>query len=119
MLRRVRSNGNGGASPAFGFAAWSRWSSPTTGLQGTTADLSLGGVLVQSRRVFPPGTLVALRLELEAGKPPLLSDARVVRTVGADSMGVQFENLAATESTRLQEFLLPLILAASRCLEIS
>jgi len=88
-------------------------------LQGTTVDLSLGGVLVQSRRVFPPGTLVALRLELEAGKPPLLSDARVVRTVGADSMGVQFENLAAKESTRLQEFLLPLVLAASRCSEIS
>ena len=88
-------------------------------LQATTVDLSLGGVLVQSRRVFPPGTPVALRLDLEAGKPPLLSDARVVRTVGADSMGVQFENLAATESTRLQEFLLPLILAASRCSEIS
>jgi len=88
-------------------------------LQATTVDLSLGGVLVQSRRVFLSGTPVALRLELEAGKPPLLSDARVVRTVGADSMGVQFENLAATESTRLQEFLLPLILAASRCSEIS
>ncbi|HXN52417.1 MAG TPA: response regulator [Candidatus Acidoferrum sp.] len=82
-------------------------------LKGTTVDLSLGGMLVQSHRVFPTGTLVTLSLELEAGKPPVLSDGRVVRTVGADSMGVQFENLAAKESTRLQEFLLPLTLAAS------
>jgi len=82
-------------------------------LEGTTVDLSLGGMLVQSRRVFSPGTPITLRLELEAGKPPLLSDARVVRTVGTDSMGVQFENLGANESARLQEFLLPLTLAAS------
>jgi hypothetical protein len=41
------------------------------------------------------------------------SGARVVRTVGTDCMGIQFENLGPKESVRLQEFLLPLILAAS------
>jgi hypothetical protein len=41
------------------------------------------------------------------------SGARVVRTVGTDCMGIQFENLGPKESVRLQEFLLLLILAAS------
>jgi CheY-like chemotaxis protein len=81
-------------------------------LEGTTLDLSLGGVLVQLQHVFRPDALVTVSLELEAGTPPLRSDARVVRTVGTDCMGLQFENLGANESGRLQEFLLPLILAA-------
>jgi CheY-like chemotaxis protein len=80
--------------------------------EGTALDLSLGGMLVLSDRAFPPSTLVTVSLELETGTPPLRSNARVVRTVGTDCMGVQFENLGAGESRRLQEFLLPLILAA-------
>jgi CheY-like chemotaxis protein len=81
-------------------------------LEGTTLDLSLGGVLVQPDRTFPLNTLVRVSLELEAGTPPLRSDARVVRTVGTDCTGIQFERLGADESRRLQAFLLPLILAA-------
>ena len=80
---------------------------------GTTVDLSLGGLLVQSQHVFPPDTRVTVSLELETGKAPFRSNARVVRTVGTDCMGIQFENLAAKESRQLQEFLLPLILAAA------
>ena len=82
-------------------------------LEGTTLDLSLGGSLVQSHRVFPTGTIVTVTLELEAGMPPMRSGARVIRTVGTDCMGIQFENLEPKESLRLQEFLLPLILAAT------
>jgi response regulator RpfG family c-di-GMP phosphodiesterase len=81
--------------------------------EGTTLDISIGGVLVQSRRTFPLGSLVTVSLELEAGKPGLRSSARVVRTAGTDCLGVQFENLGASESSRLQEFLLPLILAGT------
>jgi CheY-like chemotaxis protein len=82
-------------------------------LEGTTLDLSLGGALVQSHRAFPSGTPVTVSLELEAGTAPLRSDARVVRTVGTDCVGIQFENLEPKESNRLQQFLLPLILSAS------
>ena len=82
-------------------------------LEGTTLDLSLGGALVQSHRVFSLGTLLTVSLEVEAGAPPLRSGARVVRIVGTDCMGVQLENLGPKESLRLQEFLLPLILAAT------
>jgi len=80
-------------------------------LEGTTLDLSLGGALVQAHRAFPSGTLVTVSLELEAGTPPMRSSARIIRTVGTDCMGMQFENLGPKESIRLQESLLPLILA--------
>lgn len=82
-------------------------------LEGTTLDFSLRGALVQSQRAFPLGTLITVSLELEAGPAPLRSAARVVRVVGTDCMGIQFENLEARESQRLQEFLLPLILAVT------
>jgi CheY-like chemotaxis protein len=87
--------------------------SSTDRLEGTTLDLSLGGALVQSHRAFPSGTLVTVSLELEAGTPPMRSSARVIRTVGMDCMGIQFENLGPKEGIRLQESLLPLILATT------
>ncbi len=82
-------------------------------LEGTTVDLSLSGALVQSGRAYPLGTRVTVSLELEAGMPALRSGALVVRTVGIDRMGIHFENLGPAESIRLQEYLLPLILAAT------
>jgi len=82
-------------------------------LEGTTQDLSLSGALVQSGRAYPLGTRVTVSLELEAGTPALRSGALVVRTVGMDRMGIHFENLGPAESIRLQEYLLPLILAAT------
>ena len=80
-------------------------------LEGTTVDLSLDGMLVQSYLVFPVGSVVKVRLELPASSAPLQVEARVVRTVGTDRMGMQFKSLGAGERTRVQEFLLPLILA--------
>jgi len=82
-------------------------------LEGTTLDLSLGGALVQARRAFPSGTLATVNLELGDGTSLMHSVARVIRIVGTDCMGIQFESLGPKESVRLQEFLLPLILAAS------
>ena len=82
-------------------------------LEGTTQDLSLSGALVQSGRAYPVGTRVTVSLELEAGTPALRSGALVVRTVGMDRMGIHFENLGPAESIHLQEYLLPLILAAT------
>ena len=82
-------------------------------LDGTTLDLSLGGALVQSHAAFPSGTLVKLSLRLEAGTPPWRAEARVVRTLGTDCMGLQFENRGPMETNRLQEFLLPRMLSAT------
>jgi CheY-like chemotaxis protein len=82
-------------------------------LEGTTLDLSLGGMLVKAERTFPPGTLVTVNLEIERGLTPLRSTALVVRVIGTDCMGIQLENLDSKDSNRLQQFLLPLILAAT------
>jgi len=81
-------------------------------LDGTTLDLSLGGMLVQVIRVLPVGSLVQVSLELLPGAPPVRAPARVMRVLGADCMGIQFESVGAAERERLQEFLLPLISAA-------
>jgi CheY-like chemotaxis protein len=81
-------------------------------IEGTTVDLSFDGMLVQSYLIFPAGTFVTVKLELQPGSAPVQLEARVVRTVGTDRMGLQFRKLGATESSRLQEFLLPLILSA-------
>jgi len=63
-------------------------------LEGTTLDLSLGGALVQSHRAFPSGTPVTISLELEAGKSPLRSGGRVIRTVGTDCMAFSLKTSA-------------------------
>lgn len=81
-------------------------------LEGKTEDLSSEGMLVQSYLTFPVGTTTRVTLNLQIGSKPLEFEARVVRTIGTDRMGLQFKNLAAIESSQLQEFLLPLILAA-------
>ena len=81
-------------------------------IEGKTEDLSSDGLLIQSYLTFSVGTLVKVSLELRSGSKPLECEARVVRTIGTDRMGLQFRNLAAKESSQLQEFLLPLILAA-------
>ena len=82
-------------------------------LEGTTVDLSFDGMLVQSYLTFPTGTVIKAKLQLQTGSTPLQFEARVVRTIGTDCMGVQFNQLDAKQSSRLQEFLLPLILAAT------
>jgi c-di-GMP-binding flagellar brake protein YcgR len=80
-------------------------------LEGKTVDVSFNGMLIQSYTVFPTGTHVIASLELQKGARPLRFEARVIRTVGTDRIALQFTNPQAEESKRLQEFLLPLILA--------
>ncbi len=76
-------------------------------------DISSGGMLVRSYLAFPAGTLVKVKLELKTGSTPLEFEARVVRTIGTDCMGLEFNQLDPKQSARLQEFLLVLILAAT------
>ena len=82
-------------------------------LDGTTLDLSLGGFQVEAPGVFAAGARVKVSLQLAPGVPPLRATGRVARVVEDNRMGIQFDNLTAADSERLQEFLLPLILAPS------
>jgi len=80
-------------------------------LTGTTLDISLGGMFVQTTKGLPVGSNVHVRLELKPGAPALNLAARVVRVVGTDCLGLQLDDNGPGPSRRLQEFLLPLILA--------
>ncbi len=80
-------------------------------VQGTTLNLSMNGLLVKARQLFPMDSLVRVRLELSPAAPPLHAVARVTNRVGHDRMGLELENLGPAESQRLQKFILPLLLA--------
>jgi CheY-like chemotaxis protein len=80
-------------------------------LSGWTLDLSLSGLFVQASRALPLGSAVRVSLELKSGTPPLSVAARVVRVAGDGCMGLQIENAGSDKDMRLQQFLLPLILA--------
>jgi two-component system chemotaxis response regulator CheY len=78
---------------------------------GRTLDMSLNGAMVCADRTFSVGSMIQVDLELTHGKATLSGTARVVRVVGVDCMGLQFENVPLDHAKKMQEFLLPLILA--------
>jgi CheY-like chemotaxis protein len=80
-------------------------------LSGTTLDLSLCGLLVRAPSTLPVGSAVQVSLELKSGLAPLRVAARVMRVSADNCMGLLIENAGGEETKRLQEFLLPLILA--------
>ena len=79
-------------------------------LEGETVDISLNGMLVKAARSIPVGTTVAVTLDLAPGEKPFMGSGSVMRKVGENQMGIEFNLLTRTESGRLQELLLPLII---------
>jgi CheY-like chemotaxis protein len=80
---------------------------------GKSLDLSVGGMFVQTSATLPVGAAVRVALDLQQGKPPVKFAARVVRTYGEDCMGLKIEKCVPEEDRRLEEFLLPMIVATS------
>ena len=78
---------------------------------GRTLDMSLNGAMVCADKTFAVGSMIQVDLELTHGKAALSGTARVVRVVGVDCMGLHFENVPLAHARKIQEFLLPLILA--------
>ena len=79
-----------------------------TQLDGETIDLSLNGALIKASKVFPAGSSVDLNFYLQAEARPVTGTGSVIRSA-ADTMGIRFDYLPVSESSRLQDFLLPLI----------
>jgi DNA-binding response OmpR family regulator len=77
---------------------------------GETIDLSLDGMLVQSQRSVPAGSLVQIALHLSPGTKPIMGVGLVMRTLPGNRMGIHLQRLSMVDSERLQDFLLPLIL---------
>lgn len=78
-------------------------------ISGHTSDLSLNGLLVEADRSFEANAGVDVEIKLPAG-PPVRAKGRVVRKMDK-RMGILLDNIQSSESARLQEFLLPMILA--------
>jgi DNA-binding response OmpR family regulator len=81
-------------------------------LEGTTLDMSVGGMFVQVSGTLPLDAVAQCTLHLPSGSVSVA--ARVVRVAGEDSLGMQFENITTAVSKSLQEFLLPLIVGKSQ-----
>lgn len=77
-----------------------------------TIDVSLNGMLVNCPVSLPlsAGSSVRVSLDLAPGAQPIKGFGSVVRRLDETRMGIQLTQLAAAESGRLQDFLLPLIL---------
>ena len=75
-----------------------------------TIDVSLNGMLVKSSKTMPAGSQVRVSLNILDGAQPIVGMGKVMRTVGENQMGIEFNLLRTDECGRLQEFLLPLII---------
>jgi two-component system chemotaxis response regulator CheY len=78
-------------------------------VEGETIDISLNGTLVRASHTFPVGSPVEVSLYLLGGRPPVSGLGSIMRVGDGNQMGIQLDQLPATESGRLQEYLLPLI----------
>lgn len=88
-----------------------RLTSDTAELFGETRDISLDGMLVQAASKIPARSSVSVILHLPADPKPVVGMGTVTRVIGADQMGIHLSRMSAEENARLQEFLLPLIMA--------
>jgi len=79
-------------------------------MRGVTADLSATGMLVQGECRFPVGSRVEFSLDLGRSHADMRGTARIVRFVGQDFMGLEFQSLSPPEAEALETFLLPHIL---------
>jgi CheY-like chemotaxis protein len=82
-------------------------------LEGQTIDVSLNGLRVRAARTFALGSQVIIHLYLSFGTQPITAHGKVVRLIGPH-MAIHLENIAKDGIKRLQDFLLPLILAAPK-----
>jgi DNA-binding response OmpR family regulator len=78
--------------------------------EGETIDVSLNGMLVHMPQSIPHASPVRVSL-YAANNPgmPITGSGSVVRTLSGNRFGIQLNRLAPIESSRLQEFLLPMI----------
>jgi DNA-binding response OmpR family regulator len=79
--------------------------------EGQTIDVSLNGMLVQMTGKMPPLAPVRVSLfESKDGGMPITCSGSVVRVLSDNRVGIHLNRLAPSESSRLQELLLPMIL---------
>jgi len=75
-----------------------------------TIDVSLNGMLIHSPVNLKPGSPVRVGLILAPDVKPIVGQGTVVRSLSGNRMGIQLNHLTIADSSRLQDFLLPIIL---------
>jgi len=85
-----------------------RLTSGLIALEGETIDVSLNGLLVAAQHTFPPGTRAQVSLYLSPGLQPVTGSGSIMRIVGKKQMGIHLDHLSTPESSRLEQFLLPI-----------
>jgi CheY-like chemotaxis protein len=85
-----------------------RLTSADVDLECETIDVSLNGLLVRADSLLQPGTRTQMSLYLTPGVRPVVGSGSIMRIIGKNQMGVQLDRLATSESTRLEQFLLPI-----------
>jgi hypothetical protein len=66
--------------------------------------------LIRAPRTVPLGSSVRVSMQLAPRAKPVIGVGSVVRLLNGNQMGIQLDQLPVSESERLQEFLLPMIL---------
>jgi hypothetical protein len=77
--------------------------------EGETIDVSLNGMLVHTPKTLPAAP-VRVSLFPPKRAMPITGSGAVVRALRGNRFGIQLNRLTPIESSRLQEFLLPMIL---------
>ncbi len=77
--------------------------------EGETIDVSLNGMLVKMPSAIPSALPVRVSLYAANSGMPITGSGSVVRALSGNRFGIQLNRLAPIESSRLQEFLLPMI----------
>ena len=79
-------------------------------LRGKTVDLSLNGMMVEAEELLGKGLRVDINLLVNDAGQSVKARGVVVRTQGANRMGIEFQLAKEEDAERLQEFMLPRIL---------
>ena len=86
-----------------------RIKSDNTVLLGETIDISMNGALVSSPQTLPLGSLIEISLYPHGGSKPIVGLGSVARILNNTQMGLLLDRFPASETVRLQEYLIPRI----------
>ena len=74
------------------------------GGEGSIVDLSIRGCHIESSIDVQPGASLDIRIKVVEDEPPIHVQAAIVRWSRGGEFGLEFEVIAPTEWTHLQEF---------------
>ncbi len=74
-------------------------------VEGRTVDLSLGGAKFESDLAVHPGKVIVIRLVIPGSAEPVSIQEALVRWVGQQQFGVEFQNLDSDELDELEELI--------------